>query len=201
MGLEDILRAIEREAEEERSRIQADAQQEIDALIDRAREEATRIEEDVRRDGEKRDRADAERVLLRARAEALRRLRGSREAVYAQALERARSRLASIRATPAYLPMFRAMQEEALSAMREAEVVQVDPRDAALAEGLLPGSSLRLCIRPDIETWGGVVVRTQDGRGVRNTLEERLERAEPFLRPIVASVVPGMAPWDREAEG
>jgi vacuolar-type H+-ATPase subunit E/Vma4 len=91
--------------------------------------------------------------------------------------------------------------DESLANLADAEVVQVDPRDVAIAEQVRSQRSLKLCIAPDIETWGGVVVRTADGRAVRNTLEERLERADPFLRPVVASIVPGMAPWEREAEG
>jgi vacuolar-type H+-ATPase subunit E/Vma4 len=201
MALEDILRAIEREADEELTRTLADAEREIDAITDRVRGDAARAQEEVRRDRRERDRVDVERILLRARADAGRSMREGREGVYAGALERARSCLAAIRRSPTYSQVFRSLLDESLANLADAEVVQVDPRDVAIAEQVRSQRSLKLCIAPDIETWGGVVVRTADGRAVRNTLEERLERADPFLRPVVASIVPGMAPWEREAEG
>jgi vacuolar-type H+-ATPase subunit E/Vma4 len=200
MALDDILRAIDREAEEEQMRILAGAQREVGAIVDRAREDAARIQDEVSRDRRERDRVDVERILLRARADAGRRMREGREAVYVRVLERARSNLGAIRASPAYPSVFGMLLDEALTSLTDAEVVHVDPRDAAVCAEVSSHRSSEPHVAADIETWGGVVACTADGRAVRNTLEERLERADAFLRPIVASIVPGMAPWAEEAE-
>jgi vacuolar-type H+-ATPase subunit E/Vma4 len=55
-------------------------------------------------------------------------------------------------------------------------ITRIDPRDEALAP---QGEST-------LETWGGVELEAADGRVVRNTLEERLRRAEPELRRLAA---------------
>ena len=56
-----------------------------------------------------------------------------------------------------------------------ARVLRVDPRDADLAGGVAPG----LRVDATLDTWGGVELASDDGRTVRNTLEERLANAEP----------------------
>ena len=201
MALEDILRAIELEAEEERGQILAEAERDIEAIAEGVREDAARIQAEVRRDRRERELVETQRIILRARADADRRMRACREDIYVRALDRARSRLGAIRTSPAYPSVFRSLLDEALASLAAAEVVQVDPRDVAIVAEIGSGCSPPLCVASDIETWGGVVVGTSDGRAVRNTLEERLERADPFLRSIVASIVPGMAPWEEGAEG
>ena len=39
-----------------------------------------------------------------------------------------------------------------------------------------------LRVDPALDTWGGLELAGDDGRTIRNTLEERLANAEPLLR-------------------
>ena len=56
--------------------------------------------------------------------------------------------------------------------------LHVDPLDAALAGTVAPD----LRIEPTLDTWGGVELASDDGRTIRDTLEERLANAELLLR-------------------
>ncbi len=190
MALQDILAAIERDGEREVAATLAEAEREAASILARAREEASRRAAEVEGAAAAELEAEEERILREARLRATRLLREAREEVYRAALAEARRRLAGVRARPCYPAILRALLEEALAALPEAEVVVADARDAEAFAGAAGGRS----VRPALETWGGVEVATGDGRLVRNTLEERLARAEPFLRALVASRIPGMAP-------
>jgi V/A-type H+/Na+-transporting ATPase subunit E len=61
-------------------------------------------------------------------------------------------------------------------------VLRIDPRDADLAGGVAQG----LRVEPTLDTWGGVELASNDGRTVRDTLEERLANAELLLRERLA---------------
>lgn len=196
MPIEDILEAIRHEADEELARLGSDADRGVEAILGPAREEAARVAEEVRRAREAEACTEAERIRLAALAQAAKRLREAREDAYASALERARTRLGSLRERPEYRRILASLVEEALSALPDALTLQVDPRDAGLVGEL--GSVV--AVVPEIQTWGGAVA-TADGREVRNTLEERLGRADPYLRPLVVEVVPEMATWLDGANG
>ena len=89
-----------------------------------------------------------------------------------------RAELAGLRATGAYPDLFRALLAEARAALPEAHELRVDRRDVELARPLAGG----LRLDPTLETWGGVELVSDDGRTVRNTVEERLANAELLLR-------------------
>jgi vacuolar-type H+-ATPase subunit E/Vma4 len=192
MPLPDILRAIEEGGDEEVARIEAEAEREVEAILARARAEAERVAQEVRQPLGAELRVATERLRGRARAEAARLLRESREEVYRRVLDLVVARLASIRERPGYRASLRALVDEALGALPDAAVVHVDPRDAeAVGNDRLPPG---VRVAPDLQTWGGVEAAAEDGRVIRNTLEERLRRADPFVRPLIAKALPGTPP-------
>ena len=67
---------------------------------------------------------------------------------------------------------------ESRAALPSAVELRVDPRDSALAAALASG----LQIAETLESAGGLELVGQDGREIRNTLEERLGNAEIMLR-------------------
>ena len=73
---------------------------------------------------------------------------------------------------------FGALLAESRAALPSARELRVDPRDADLALPLADG----LGVESTLETWGGLELASDDGRTIRNTLEERLANAEPLLR-------------------
>jgi V/A-type H+-transporting ATPase subunit E len=197
VALEDILRAMRREGEEDLARIRADADRQVEEILGPAREEAARAAEEVRRSREAEACNEAQRIRLSARARAASRLREAREQAYAKALERARASLASLRGSPRYPGVLAGLVAEALRALPDARALHVDPRDVDLVRALDLGSDA-VEVVTGLRTWGGVRA-VADGREVRNTLEERLQRADPYLRPLVVREIPEAATWRPEA--
>jgi len=189
MALNDILEAIHAEATVEAERLRSKAEREIEALLSRGAEAAEqhRTELSTTRDEET---ADAARVIRnRARLEVSRQLRKSREAVYQSILIQVKDQLASVRSAARYPEIFADLVEESRQALPAGRILRVDPEDGKLAERAVDRESL-LTIEASLSTWGGVELWTEDGRRVLNTLEARLERAEPHLRLAVARLVP-----------
>ena len=77
-----------------------------------------------------------------------------------------------------YPRLFGALLAEARAALPGATELRVDRRDLSLATPLARG----LRVDPALETWGGVELASDDGRVIRNTVEERLANADVLLR-------------------
>jgi len=176
MALADVLAAIRRDADEEAARILGEAREEAARIGRAADEEAVRLHGALLREAERERDERMRRAECAARLEARRREREAREAWYQEAVGRVRERLEAARRDPRYARWFAALREEAERALPDATVLRTDPMDA----GLVHDAGLDATLA----TWGGVELAADDGRVVRNTLEERLRRAEPALRRL-----------------
>jgi vacuolar-type H+-ATPase subunit E/Vma4 len=100
----------------------------------------------------------------------------------------AREKLQSIRSEGSYEKLFEQLLEEALAGVDTELVVHVDPRDDELARRLMATRDGQ--VEADIETVGGVVVSTKDGRiERRNTLEDRLDKLRHLARGQIAEIL------------
>ena len=92
-----------------------------------------------------------------------------------------------------YRALLRALIGECLAALPAATVLRVDARDERLAAELLGELEVEveLQVVADLETAGGVELEHDDGRAVRNTIEERLANAEPTLRLLFGEALAG----------
>jgi vacuolar-type H+-ATPase subunit E/Vma4 len=178
MALADLLRAIEADADAERARADREAALEAAAIVERARLEAAELEAGLAAAPESEARADAERARAGARLEASGAVRAAREDAFAALLDGIRAELGALRGSAAYAALFAALLAESRAALPGASTLRVDPRDVDLATPLARG----LRVEPALDTWGGVELASDDGRTVRNTLEERLANAELLLR-------------------
>lgn len=178
MPLADLLQAIEAEADEELARLERETAAEAEALVESARSEARALSAELTTAPEPAARRDAERTTALARLDAAGALREAREEAFASILDGVRAELAALRGSGRYPELLRALVAESRAALPAASVLRVDPRDAELARPLADG----LRLEPVLETWGGVELGSDDGRIVRNTLDERLANAEPLLR-------------------
>ena len=178
MPLADLLRVIQAEADEDLARLERDTEAEAEALVERARIEARALEDELAAAPEAEASCEAERTLALARLDAAAALRAAQEESFASLLDGVRAELAALRDSERYPQLLRALVAESRRALPAAGVLRVDPRDAELARPLAGG----LRLEPELETWGGVELTSDDGRLVRNTFEERLANAEPFLR-------------------
>ncbi|HEX6230571.1 MAG TPA: V-type ATP synthase subunit E family protein [Actinomycetota bacterium] len=189
---------MRREADEDLARIASETERKVEEVLGPARERAARAAEETRRSREAEACTEAERIRLSARARAATRLREAREEAHVRVLDRARGLLGAIRGSPGYPDILRGLVAEALGALPDARELHVDERDAALVQELGLVGADDVTVVPALRTWGGAVAAA-DGREVRNTLEERLERADVYLRPLVVEEIPEMATW-REGE-
>jgi vacuolar-type H+-ATPase subunit E/Vma4 len=178
MALEDLLRAIEAEADEERLRAERERAASATAIVEAARREAADLAARLTAAPEAQSLAAADRVRALARLEAAAAVRAAREEAFTSVLDRVREELAAVRGSPAYPAVFRALLDESRAALPHAGELRVDGRDADLAESMAGG----LRVVAVLHTWGGVELAADDGRTVRNTIEERLANADLLLR-------------------
>jgi V/A-type H+/Na+-transporting ATPase subunit E len=178
MALADLLRAIEADAAAERARADRETAAEAAAIVERAREQAGALEAELAAAPEAQARAEAEQAFALARLDVSRAAALARDEAFVSLLAGVRTELAGLRATGAYPDLFRALLAEARAALPEARELRVDRRDVELATPLAGG----LRLDPTLETGGGVELVSDDGRTVRNTVEERLANAELQLR-------------------
>jgi V/A-type H+/Na+-transporting ATPase subunit E len=182
MALADLLRAIETEAEADRARAAEEAAAAAAAVVDDARRDANALEAELADAGAADGRAAAAHERALARLHAAAGIRSAREEAFVSLLSGIRAELAAVRETSDYPALFHALIAESRAALPGAGELHVDPRDADLAGGVAYG----LRVEPTLDSWGGVELASDDGRTVRNTLEERLANAELLLRQRLA---------------
>ena len=178
MALADLLQAIEADAAAERARADREAAAEATAIVEQARAKAAELAAELAAEPEDEARAEAERTRALARMDASAAVRSAREEAFASLLAGIRAELAALRGAESYPELFRSLLAESRAALPEAHELHVDPRDLDLAMEL--AGELR--VHPTLDTWGGLELACDDGRTVRNTLEERVANAEPLLR-------------------
>ena len=187
MALSDILDRIRRETEARIAAIEEDAHGRAATILAEAGRAAAAAEEELA--GRRHDEAATacDRIRNRARLESDRELRAAREAIVQQLLTDVAQRLAGLRATGRYEELFGRLANEASRVLPDATVAHVDPRDEERAKELFGPT---VAVVGDLETGGGLVLMSPDGRTVHNTLELRLKRAESHLRRLIAQEVP-----------
>jgi V/A-type H+-transporting ATPase subunit E len=189
MALEELLASLETEAAEETARLESATQLEADRIVEEARAEARALRGRTPRDGEGEALEEAGRRRAGARLEAAAALREAHEEAFQAFLEDVRAHLAGVRERPGYPAVLAALAREGLAALPAASSLRVDPRDEAPARELLGELGASLELEVTLETAGGVELVSGDGRTARNTLEERLENAEPALRVLFGELL------------
>jgi V/A-type H+/Na+-transporting ATPase subunit E len=194
MALKDLLAALEADAAAETERLRAEAGAEALRIVESAQLEARAREEQA----VQADEAELRRELARRRSEvrlaAAAMLRGEHEACVATLQAALRRRLETVRESEAYPAVLRALIEESLAAIPSASLLRVDPRDLELARGIVSDLDVRLDLKPELVTIGGVEAVDGDGLTVRDTLEERLRNAEAALRVLASELLETAAP-------
>ena len=178
-----LLAALRAEAEAELAALDVRTRQQAQAITEQAHVDAQRLEREPVLAQQPELQAEVQRRLASARLDAARTLRDARETCFEEALGALCERLAALREEDRYPAVFAALLREALATLPTATRLRVDLRDERLAAAVAPA----LAVEPVLETWGGAVVCSDDGRLARNTVEERLANAEPTLRMQVAA--------------
>lgn len=193
MSLQVILERIQATGDAQVQEIERESHRRASEILAQAYSEAEQIEADARAESSAPANAERARILHRARLDALHILGAVREELVDTAIARMRERLASFRSDPAYSEVLKSLTEEALAGLAASEGtdhprVQADPRDEHLLQNILADLKLNIPIQYELNTWGGLIASSADGRVVvTNTLERRLEQGMPFLRRHLAA--------------
>lgn len=190
MALDDILSALDEQAESNCAALASEAQDRAAAIVEQAKQEAVRIAEECRTGCEQAAEREAGLIMNAARLKAAMVVSSARGAAVAEVFDTAWSRLSDVRRGAGYPDALGAMLDEALGNAYEACEVRVNPDDVATAKQRLNGRGAALEVVPDKSIIGGVLVVECDGRVTRrNTLESRFERARELIAPQVAETL------------
>ncbi|MGD2155773.1 MAG: V-type ATP synthase subunit E [Anaerolineales bacterium] len=195
MSLLAILEAIRSSGKDQLHKIEERAFYQTREILANARLDAEQLEDETYTAAVAPAIKERSRLLHHARLEALQIIGNVREKLVDAALERAQGYLTDARAKSSYPSILLNLVQEALTelegSLQESGSVQLeaDSRDREILENLLDEAGLALRVNYTLNTWGGVVAKSQDGRVVViNTLEARLERATPYLRRYLAAL-------------
>ena len=194
MSLEAILDAIRSSGQAQIDEIEKRADTRVHEILANARLEAQEIREEscaAVAEPAMRERA---RILHRARQEALRIIGTEREALIDASMDQIRNRLSGMRRDPVYPSVLNKLTREVLAEFAGSEEdagkahLKADLRDQRSFEAILPNLGLNPAIHYELECWGGLIAKSEDGRiVVINTLEARLQRAMPYLRSFLSA--------------
>jgi V/A-type H+/Na+-transporting ATPase subunit E len=194
MALSDLLAGLKAEAAAEEAQLEVETSAEVSRIEAAAESDARLLREDALREAEDDLRREAEARRARARLAAAAAVRQAREDSFREFLDDVRGRLEAVRNSPSYPTVLRALLRESLAALPSATVVRVDPRDERMAAHLLTELDVDLEIVGTLQTAGGVELACGEDRAVRNTVENRLENAEPALRLLFGEAQQAVIP-------
>ncbi len=190
MAIEDIFRALEEQADAEVNQILHVATVQSDAVEHEARDEAARITGARIETADHAVRTKANKAVNAARLQVKRDLAEVRDNAVDGVFAEAAKRLAAMRGTAEYERVFAALAKEAFAGVDDECDVQVAPADATLAKKVMADLGMKGTVTPTLESIGGLVVSTHDGRVVRrNTFESRMLKARSVAGAKVAEVL------------
>lgn len=184
MSLAAILAEIEAATAVQIAALQQETEATIQAILAEARLAAAARYEAARLAVVRPVAVERAQRLYEARLAAERAAAAAHVHLHQQVQSEAQHHLAHLRHEPAYGPILHNLIAEALQALGAEETAQlvIDPRDEERVAAILGEMALPIPSKPTLNSWGGVVVQSADGRiTIHNTLESRLERAMSYV--------------------
>lgn len=195
MSLQEVLTSIRTAGEAELRQLEAQNTVQVREILMNAEAEAHEIREEACAAASAPAGSEHARILHRARLESLHNLGSAREALIDSTLDQARGRLGNLRTEKTYPQVLQQLILESLAEIKTStnDISQVwleaDPLDQELVTSIITDMGLSLTVKYCLNSWGGVIARSEDGRiVVINTLETRLERAIPYLHHYLAAL-------------
>lgn len=190
MAIQDILQALEDQANADINAVLAEAREHAALIEQQAEAEAAALREGYHRQVEKSASSRASKAINAARLEAKMTVSSARGHALDEAFSAAAGRLEGIRRQPGYDELFSRLLDEALEGIEGRVDLHVDPSDVDLATAAAAQRGIDAGVLPDLASAGGVVVTAREGRlSRRNSVEDRLERARPYIQADVARVL------------
>jgi vacuolar-type H+-ATPase subunit E/Vma4 len=190
MAMEDIFKALERQAE-----------QDVAEMLDAAREQAAGIVEDAEAKAQQIRAAKIEagrslvsartaRVINAARLDSRRQMAGVKERAIANSYDDALQKLSAMRGDAGYPALFRSLAAEALDRVEGDTTVMVDPADESLAKQTMAELGASATIDTSTSSRGGLTIVANDGTlWRRNTLEDRLDKYRSAGQAAIAEIM------------
>ena len=186
MAIEEILSALDMQAEAEIDRISNEARAEAEAITQAAQQEADRAGDIYVADAIKEATAAADREKNAEHTAHRRRVADTHREVFEEVFVRAGEKIKSIRTTAEYPAIMSYLVADATADLGSNYILHIDPRDKQLVSEVCKGMACAF----DIETAGGVVVTSADGRIRRSsTFEDRLRRISENHIELVSEVL------------
>jgi V/A-type H+-transporting ATPase subunit E len=195
--VEKIIQRIEEDSRAEVEGILREARDKAEKIKAEAEKKAKGIEDEIIGKGKREAEQEKQRIIANARLRARKMKLDAKEEVIRAALEEAEKKLKKVSTSKDYPKVLENLIEEAAISIGEKEVkIFVRKEDARiltadLLEKLSKEAKCKISLSSQtINTCGGVIARTNDGRvEVDNTLETRMERMREDLRSQVAEVL------------
>ncbi len=191
MALEDILRALEDKARTTVESIKSEAEKEKKRIMAEAQNEAARIRRQRLKKIEDALRSEATAMIYSATLKAKKEVNQAREEVVENVFRIAQEKISRLSEEDSYSDIFKALLDECVELIDGEIVFQVRPEDRSLLERLLAEKGIQYSISDvPLESSGGLNAMSADGRIiVYNTFEKRLERAKKRLRLEISNIL------------
>jgi vacuolar-type H+-ATPase subunit E/Vma4 len=189
MAIEDILKALDEQAQADCEAVLEEARQHAALIIEEGSREAQQIHDGFSRQAERVATVEASKLVNAARLEAKMNVSSVKGDAVVDVFDSAAAKLGEVRGG-AYEMLFPQLAAEAFAGLESPVVVRVAPADATLAANAVQASGLTADVDATLETAGGLVVEASNGRIIRrNTLEDRLDRTRQLIPADVAKVL------------
>ena len=190
MAIEDILRALDEQAQADSEAVLDEAREHAKLIIEEGEREAQQIHARFTRHAESISNAAAAKKINAARLESKMIVSSVKGDSVTAVFDAAAAKLSELRAGGGYDALFAALANEALAGLSGTVTLKVAPADAQLAARAAEAAGVSAEVDATLQSAGGLIVEADGGRVVRrNTLEDRLERTRQILQADVAKVL------------
>lgn len=193
MAYDDLLKSVEETAKEKERELLAKAGHDRREILEGAKKQAETIRRSSIEDAERIARGEKNKILYQENTALRAGIIRARDAICSTAFIDAQQRLAGMREDSRYPGIFRELAAEAVAAVGTDPLhIHIDPRDEQLCREIMAGLGISGEIFTDLNTAGGLVLRTADESvTIENTFESRLERARDTLRLDICTILFG----------
>jgi vacuolar-type H+-ATPase subunit E/Vma4 len=193
LALDDILRALEDNAEDRIEVIKQDAQQRVNEIISEVEKEASRSKRLRLKKVQDAIKSECTGIVYSASLKAKNELIKAQEDTVEEAFRLAEQRLSGLHSNEEYPRVLELLLDECLEVLDGEVIIHVRQDDRTLVDGLMADRKISYSIsETPLEASGGLDVSSPDGEViVRNSFESRLSKAKETLRLDISNALLG----------
>lgn len=191
MALDDILRALQDNAEKRIEAIEQDTQQRVNEIISEVEKEAVRTKRLRLRKIKDAIKSECTGIVYSASLKAKNELIKAQEETVDEAFRLAEQSLSDLHSNEEYPKVFELLLDGCLEVFDGEVVLRVRPDDKTLVDSLMADRQVPYSIsETPLEASGGLVVSSPDGEVVvYNSFESRLSKAKETLRLDISNAL------------